>query len=113
MKQLVRLQAKHAEIKAAGGTLVAISADTSEQTRALLEKLDAKGMPLTFPLVSDPNRAACKALGVYDKAHDIALPAIVILDREGKVAWTYAGENVFDRPEEAELIKTLQTLSAR
>jgi peroxiredoxin len=113
VKQLVRLQAKHAQIKAAGGTLIAISADSPEQTQALLAKLRTKGTPLEFPVVTDPDRAACKALGFYDKAHDIALPAIVILDRLGKVRWTYAGESVFDRPQEADLIKTLKGLSAK
>jgi peroxiredoxin len=113
VKQLVQLQGKRAEIKAAGGTLIAISADSPEQSRALIAKLDARGHALEFPLLTDPDRAACKALGVYDKDHDIALPAIVILDRKGKIAWTYAGENVFDRPEEAELIQTLQGLSTK
>ena len=110
MKQLVRLRDKHAEITAAGGALLAISVDTPDKTQGMLDMLKQKEMALPFPVVCDPTKATVKAHGVYDHAHDIALPAILILDKAGKVAWKYVGESVFDRPEEAELVATLTRL---
>lgn len=68
-------------------------------------------MALGFPVTCDPDREASKAFGVYDAPHDIALPAILIVDRAGKVVWSYVGENVFDRPEEAQLLETLRALA--
>jgi hypothetical protein len=48
---------------------------------------------------------------VYDAAHDIAIPSVLILDRQGKVAWKYIGESFIDRPEEEDLVTALKRLA--
>lgn len=110
MKQLVRLREKTEAIKAAGGDLVAVSVDRPEDSKALLARLKQEGTPLEFPLLCDPSRAAVRAMGVYDAAHDIALPSTMILDRGGKIAWKYVAESIMDRPAEDELISALKRL---
>lgn len=93
--------------------LVAISVDPPEKTRAMLAGRAEAGEALTFPVLCDPTRAAVEAYGVHDRAHDIALPATVILDRQGRVAWKYVGESIVDRPDEAAVLEALRALAAR
>ena len=112
MKQLVRLRDKTQAIKQAGGVLVAVSVDPPKDSKALLARMRSEGHPIEFPLLCDPSRAAVKAMGVYDAEHDIALPSVLILDREGKVAWKHIGESIVDRPAEEELIAALKRLGS-
>lgn len=106
----MRLQETSDEIVAAGGSLVALSVDRPEDTQELLRQLADDGDPLSFPVVCDPSRKAIKALGVFDAEHDIALPAILILDSQGRVRWKHVSESVMDRPEEEALVKALEAL---
>jgi peroxiredoxin len=91
---------------------VAVSVDEPPDTAALLDRLAGEGTPLAFPLLCDPSRAAVKAFGVHDRDHDIALPAIVLLDAQGRVAWRHAGTSIFDRPDEDELARRARGLSS-
>jgi peroxiredoxin len=108
----VRLRGAREEIERAGGALAAISVDAPEDSAALAAKLAEDGGPLGFPLLCDPTRAAAKAFGVYDSEHDIALPAILILGRDRRVAWKYVGESVFDRPAEKDVVAALDRIVA-
>ena len=110
MKQLVRLRDKTQAIQEAGGVLVAVSVDSPKDTKAMLARMKSEGHPFEFPLLCDPSRAAVKAMGVFDAAHDIALPSVLILDREGKIAWKHVAESILDRPAEEELIAALKRI---
>lgn len=112
MRQLVGLNKRLSEIEAAGGALLAISVDPPADTRALLERLKDDERP-RFPVVSDPGRVAVKRLGVHDRAHDLALPAVLIIDAQGKLAWKYVAANVMDRPDEDGVIAALKALGPR
>ncbi len=88
----------------------AISVDKPEESRAFAKKLEDGERPLGFPLLCDPSRAAVKAFGVYDSEHDIALPAVLILNRDGKIVWKYVGDNMTDRPAEDAIVAELRRL---
>jgi peroxiredoxin len=101
-----------AEIEEAGGALAAISVDAPEDSAKLAKRLADDGGPLGFPLLCDPSGEATRAFGVFDAEHDIALPAIVILGRDRRVAWKYIGESVPDRPPEREIVHALDRIRA-
>jgi alkyl hydroperoxide reductase subunit AhpC len=92
---------------------VGISVDTPTDTARLLEQLEAEGVSLSFPLACDPRRDVVRGMGVYDRDNDISLPAVLILDHEGAVAWKYVGETIVDRAEEQLLIEALGLLSGQ
>jgi peroxiredoxin len=106
----VRLRERRGEIERAGGALAGISVDAPSQTAALEARLAEDGGPLGFPLLCDGTRQATRAFGVYDSEHDIALPAVVILGADGRVAWKHVGESITDRPEEDDVIAALEAL---
>jgi peroxiredoxin len=90
---------------------VAISVDTTEESRKLME---AEGYTFTF--LSDPNAGTIRRYdlvhaGAGINGHDIARPAEFLLDASGTVRWVNLTENywVRARPEQIlEVSKLLQ-----
>jgi peroxiredoxin len=104
--QLGRLEARRAELERSGAALVAVSVDPVERSRALVERAR-----LGFPILSDPGAGAAKAWGVWHASKGIALPALFVVDREGRVAWRHVSEVVTDRPAEDEVLRVVRGLA--
>jgi peroxiredoxin Q/BCP len=52
-----------------------------------------------FPILADPDHAVADAYGVYNLLGDgIATPAVFIIDKSGRIVWSYIGQNAGDRP---------------
>jgi peroxiredoxin len=73
--------------------LVAISADTQEDSRGF-----TKDLGLRMPLLADPELKVISAYGVAMEGKDIAVPSTFVLDETGAIRWHYVGENMKDRP---------------
>jgi peroxiredoxin len=84
-----------AEITADGTVIYGVSCDSSWAQKAFREKLG-----VSIPQLSDfePKGAACKAFGVL---HEGGFPqrALVIVDPEGVVRWSYQAPSPADLPE--------------
>ncbi len=102
-----RFEERRSDFEARGAKLAAISVDPIEDSQALAERLK-----LGFPLLSDEDRTVVRAYGVYHAEKKIALPAIVVIDREGIVRWRRVSESVTDRPEEDVVLDVVARLPA-
>ncbi|MFZ1153324.1 MAG: redoxin domain-containing protein [Solirubrobacteraceae bacterium] len=82
------------EIKAQGADIYGVSCDSGWSQKAFREKLD-----VSIPQLSDfePKGAACSAFGVL---HPGGFPqrALVIVDRDGVVRWSYQAPSPADLP---------------
>lgn len=107
MVQLVELQNVHEEIEAQGVKLVAVSADSVEDTAGWLAF-----SRLPFPLLSDPGSTVIRQFGVYDRLHDMALPSALLVDPTGRVLWKYIGESVADRPDVETVLANLRRFTS-
>ena len=69
---------------------------------------------LTIPILIDPDRTVIKRYGVYHRigltALNIARPAAIIIDREGRIRFMYVGADQVDWPDHATLVAELQKL---
>ena len=74
------------QIEERGATLVGISVDG-----AFCHKAFQQHLGVSIPLLSDfhPKGAVAKAYGVYVEDHGVAARALVMVDPEGNVSWTY------------------------
>lgn len=102
-EQLEQYQAHLGAIAAAGGRLVAISADPPEKSARLGETLQ-----LTYPLLSDVRLEVAAAYGVVQAVGGLPLAAVFIVDRDGVVRWRRVGESI----PEAQILEALRQLSA-
>ena len=78
------------EIAEAGARVVAISVDPPESQTAFRESLG-----VSIPQLSDhdPKGAVSRAFGAYFEPTDVANRALVIVDPEGVVQWSWEGEH--------------------
>lgn len=76
-------QNRLAEFKACMCDVLAISVDDVASHRAWAEELAG----VSFPLLSDPSRAACRAYGVLNDADDRAFRATFVISPRGTIAY--------------------------
>lgn len=73
-------------------------------------------MDLTYPLLSDPDAAMADALGLrHEGGHpmdgtDIARPARILLDRQGRILWSDISENYRVRPVPQAILEAVKPL---
>ena len=79
--------------------LAAISVDTEEESRALAKRLE-----LRYPLLRDDGLKTALAYGVAMQGQDIAVPAVFVVLPDGRIFFRQIGENINDRPSNAELL---------
>jgi peroxiredoxin len=89
------------DIQALDGAVLAISADTPEESQKLVASAG-----LAFSLLADPQGKVLDAFGLRHagadiSGGDIARPGVFIIDRQGRIAWRDLTDNwrVRVRPE--------------
>jgi peroxiredoxin len=91
MSELHGLQLRASDFAAAGAKLAAVSVDSVELNRGVVEKIG-----LTFPVLSDPGRVAIDAFGLRHAGGnplaeapaeaDVARPAVYVIE-DGSIRW--------------------------
>ena len=79
--------------------MAAISVDEQAES----EKL-ARELAIPFPLLRDDHLEVATAYGVAMEGRDIAVPAVFVIQRDGRIFWKKVGESIRDRPTPAEII---------
>ncbi len=126
--ELRALQAKLAEITAAGATLVAVSPQTPDHSLSTAEKLE-----LAFPVLSDEGNEVAESFGlvfalpealrqVYagfgldlpaangDDTFRLPIPATYVVRADGTVAWRFADADYTKRAEPDDVLAALEAL---
>ena len=98
------------QLKAAGIRPVAISVDSPEASRDLIQKAG-----YTFTFLSDPNAEVIRRYdlvhaGAGEGGHDIARPAEFLLDSSGTVRWVNLTENYWVRARPEQILEVSKLL---
>lgn len=99
---------RHEDFLQRGARVYGISADTAPMNAAMVDKL-----ALPFPILSDPERdSAIIPLGFADEKdpRKIARTALVVVDPEGRIVFSYHGRDFADRPQEDDILAELEAL---
>ena len=64
---------------------------------------------LPFPLLSDVHRKVIQAYGVWDEERNVAYRSTVVVDREGRLRWSQAGDRLMTRSG-AEILRVLDLI---
>ena len=92
------------EFQNRGAEITAICVDSPDQNRAMIDKL-----LLPFSILSDPEgESAIKGYGVWNEQGRIAIPAVVVVGRDRRIRYQYAGQDFADRPGDDEIFQSLQ-----
>src|SRR5687767_11244567 len=98
------------QFKAHGIRPVAISVDSPETSRSLIQQ---QGYTITF--LSDPNTEAIRRYdlvhaGAGEGGHDIARPAEFLIDSTGTVRWVNLTENYWVRARPEQILEVARLL---
>lgn len=100
------------EIRAAGGDVVAISADDQQNRQP--EQSSASALGLTFATLSDPQRQAIRAYGLLNPGDaNLSYPTVYVLDAAGTVRWRYIGNDLTDRPDTGTVVSEFRKAAGR
>ena len=108
--QLAGYAVRHDELAALGVQVLAISVDGQPDGASLKTKLR-----FPFPVLSDPDHAAIDRYGGIEdnvrRGVAIGKPATCVLDRAGRIRWSYVGEDFADRPLVDEVIEQVRRVA--
>lgn len=97
--------------------LYAISVDSPAESKQFAEKISADGMGgVSYPILSDPGHRVIDAYGIRDpdyngqKFEGIPHPAVYLIDKDGRVAWTKIEADYKERPNNDEVESALKNL---
>ena len=94
---------KYDQFQNRGAEITAICVDAPEQNQAMIDKL-----LLPFKILSDPDGdLAIKRYGFWNAQGRIAIPAVVVVGRDQRVRYRYAGRDFADRPGDDDIIRAL------
>jgi thioredoxin-dependent peroxiredoxin len=110
VSELGELGAVNAEMKKRGGELFAISVDPPEASRRLVEKKE-----LPFPILSDTERKVIQSYGLVHPhggmhGEDIAIPAQILVGRDGKILNRHISARVTDRLDPDDVVEMIRKL---
>jgi peroxiredoxin len=108
--ELRGLGAVHEALAARGGGALALSVDTPEQSREVVESLD-----LPFPILADTGHDVVRRYGLLHAGGgpggtDIAVPALFLLRPDGAIAWRHVARSIQDRADPADLLDQVERL---
>lgn len=106
--QLASYARKYVEFERRGTQPAAVSVDPPRHNAGMVGKLR-----IPFPLLSDPKGAVARAYGLWNADENLAVPAVVVVDRSGTVTYLHAGQDRADRPTDDEVFAALDSLGER
>lgn len=88
--------------------MLAISVDPPAKSREVVQRFH-----LEFPILSDAKREVIRAYGLVHAQgaldeSDIAIPAHILIGRDGRILWRHIARRVQDRPDPAEDIEQIR-----
>jgi peroxiredoxin len=94
--QLPLIEQKRAEFEAQGAIPVVISSDGAWTQQAWKQHLG-----VDYPVLSDfnPQGATAKAYGVFIESHGVANRIVVVVGKDGKVAWIQPAPKITEMPD--------------
>jgi peroxiredoxin len=105
--ELAGLNSRYDEL-APVATIIAISGDLPDAVAAYARQRD-----LRYTLAHDEKSAVAKQYGLtYTSGNrgDVAAPAAIVLDREGRIAWFHVARDVRDRPSPDDILAVLRSI---
>ena len=98
--------------------LLAISVDDHETTKKFIEKISSDGKgSVNYVMLSDPEHKVIDSYGLHDPAYDgtkfdgIPHPAVYVIDKTGRVAWSKVESDYKVRPSNADIRAALESLN--
>lgn len=106
-RQLVQLLRDYEAFKKLETEILFVSPSELEKSK---EFLAAAKVPISFPVLIDPEREVVK---LYHVMGERAIPSLFVIDKKGVLRFKYISQNAADRPPTRHILEMLQVISAQ
>ena len=90
----MELQSQYQVFREAGAEVIALAVASISSVEGWCQTA-----AVTYPMLADPAHRVADAYGVYNLVGDgQAAPAVFVIDTDGRIAWSYVGQQPGDRP---------------
>lgn len=114
MTQLVELQRLLTDQPGLNAQMLAVSVDTHEETRDLLEQLGARTPTAAgpaLPLLEDQGHRVIDRYGIFNpQSRGWPHPATYVIDKTGMVRWRFVETDYRVRPTDDDILGALKSL---
>jgi len=98
------------ELQRRQGRLLAISVDSPKQSLAVVRE-----QHLEFSILSDGDGEVIRDYGILHQGGgphntDVAVPAMFLIDRNGKLIWSHKAKRITDRANPRDVLEVIQAL---
>lgn len=112
MAELRGLGAIQAELQKMGVRMIAVSVDSPAESAKVISR-----NKLPFPILSDANRTVIREYGLVHTgggpgASEIAIPANILVDHDGKILWRHIATKVQDRADPDDLVAAVRRVTS-
>lgn len=103
---MAQLRQDYAQFVARGAEIIVVNPDDAADVKAF-----AQSQQLPFPMLVDPGHEVANAYGQEVNLLKLGrMPALVVLDRTGKVRYEHRGGSMMDTPKNSEVLAVLDRL---
>ncbi len=99
------------ELSRVGGRLLAVAVDEPQDARRVVERIG-----LEFPILCDTKREVIRAYGLVHEGggldgSDIAIPAHLLIDRDGRIISRYVSRRIQDRLDPRDVLANIRRMT--
>ncbi len=103
------MQGRENDLAGLDATVLAISTDDRDGARNLTERVGIR-----FPVLYDPQAKVISEWGVYNLLGDrLATPSTFVVDKSGRVRWSYIGKSSSDEPSPDTILRQLRAIQSQ
>ncbi len=96
----MELQSAYAEFQAHHAEVLAVAYQDVARAQTMAQIIQPG-----FPILADVDHAVADAYKVFNLLGDgVATPSTFVIDKEGRIVWSYIGKDVNDRPSSAQIM---------
>ena len=97
------MEAELARFQAEETALIAVAVQDQAGAQATVAEAG-----VSYPVLADPDHQIADKYQVYNLLGDgVATPSVFIIDKTGQLVWSYIGQSVGDRPDNATILANL------
>ena len=94
--------------------LIALSVDSPEDLKRMVDKVSGDGQSPRFPFLTDPGHKVIDRYGLFNpddpRGRQITHPATYVIDRDGIVRWRHVEVDYTVRPTNEDILRALEEI---
>ena len=99
----MELQSYYADFERHNAKILAVAFQDVARAQTMAQLIQP-----SFPILADTDHAVADAYQIFNLLGDgVATPSVFVIDKEGRIVWSYIGKDANDRPSPARILPNI------